>query len=237
MTILLTNDDGLGAPGLEALRNELIPHHDVWVVAPESEMSGRSHGITLHEGLKVHSEGSQCFAVRGTPVDCVNLALSALMPLAPDLVISGINKGPNLGTDILYSGTCAAAREAVIRGVCGIAVSLATQAAPWDYGDAAKFVSQGIAHWSQDWDSHCFWNINVPDSKGALEVRQTVPGTRKYHNEMVCFRSPRGGEYWFLQPASIESSDKEGTDTRAIQDGCISIGQVLVEPVAPGNGT
>ena len=133
MILLLTNDDGLGAPGLDALESKLRNVHDVWTIAPVREMSGQSHSITLNEGLKLNRFPDRRFAVHGTPVDCVNLGFQAVMPRLPDLVISGINKGPNLGTDILYSGTCAAAREAALRGVPSVAVSFASLTGPWEY--------------------------------------------------------------------------------------------------------
>lgn len=231
MILLLTNDDGLEAPGLSALERELCDSHEVWTVAPDREMSGQSHSITLNEGLKLTRKEERRFSVRGTPVDCVNLSFQALLPRLPDLVISGINKGPNLGTDILYSGTCAAAREAVLRGVPSIAVSFASLTGPWEYGGTASFIAENLENFLELWDENCFININWPAGHpGEPGVRITRPGKRRYKDEMVSFRSPRGGEYWFLQPASIESSDEAGTDTRTVIDGDISVGPVAVEP-------
>ena len=231
MTILLTNDDGLGAPGLVALEAALGGKHDVWVVAPDREMSGQSHSITLNEGLKVHRFPDRRFSVRGTPVDCVNLALQVLLESPPDLVVSGINRGPNLGTDILYSGTCAAAREAALRGVPSVAVSYASFTGPWEFERFAAFVGANLVILHDLWDSDRFLNINWPAGAAREpKVRMTRPGRRRYRDEMVCFRSPRGGEYWFLQPASVESIDEEGTDARAVHDGCVSVGPVALEP-------
>ncbi len=232
MILLLTNDDGIDAPGLDALEIELRKSHEVWTLAPELEMSGQSHSITLNEGLKLKRLPERRFSVRGTPVDCINIGVQAVLPQMPDLVISGINKGPNLGTDILYSGTCAAAREASLRGIPSISVSFASFTGPWAYDRTASFIAENLGNLAGMWNEGNFININWPENPGPeLKVEITRPGVRRYKDEMVSFKSPRGGEYWFLQPASIESSRDEGTDTRAILDGNISIGSIAVEPV------
>ena len=231
MTILLTNDDGLDAPGLEVLERILGADHDLWVVAPDREKSGASHGITLLEGIKVLQHGDKRFSVRGTPADCINIALQAVLPISPDFVISGINKGPNLGTDIVYSGTCAAAREASLHNVPSMAASLATLTGPWDYRPAARFISENLRNLFSLWTENGFINLNIPPilNPGCVP-KMTRPGRRRYLDEMVCFRSPRDGDYWFFQPASIESSDEEGTDTRSAMDGEISLSLVNAEP-------
>ena len=232
MIILLTNDDGLGAPGLEALEKALAADHQVWTVAPDREMSGRSHGITLNEGLKIVRHPDRRFAVRGTPVDCVNLALQALMVSPPDLCISGINRGPNLGTDIVYSGTCAAAREAAFREIPAIAASYASFRGPWDYEAAAEYIAGNLDILLDLWRPDRFININWPEQAVRPRVVEiTRPAYRRFRDKMVCFNSPRGGEYWFLQTASIESSEEEGTDARAVRDGRISVAPVSLEPV------
>ncbi|MCK5736006.1 MAG: 5'/3'-nucleotidase SurE [Spirochaetaceae bacterium] len=233
MILLLTNDDGLGSPGLHALEEALKASHEIWVIAPDKEMSGQSHSITLNEGLKISRfSDERRIAVHGTPVDCVNIAFQAIMPCLPDLVISGINKGPNLGTDILYSGTCAAAREASLRAVPSVAVSFASFTGPWEFGRAASFISGNLQNLIQMWDEDRFLNINWPENyRQDSKISITRPGKRRYKDELVSFRSPRGGEYWFLQPAAIESSDIEGTDTQSIMNGDISISPIAVEPV------
>jgi len=232
MTILLTNDDGLESPGLQFLVDALAADHETWIVAPDREMSGQSHSITLNEGLKLSRRTDRRFAVRGTPVDCVNLALQAILPSSPDLVISGINRGPNLGSDIVYSGTCAAAREAAFRGVPAIAVSLASLRGPWDFAPAAQFVARNLdvlqSLWRDDRSVNVNWPARIAERPRILFTR---PGHRRYQDEMVCFRSPKGGEYWFLQPAGVESSEEEGTDTRATHDGHVSVSPVALEPV------
>ena len=164
-------------------------------------------------------------------MDCVNLALQALFDSPPDLCLSGVNKGPNLGTDIVYSGTCAAAREAAFRGVPAVAVSYASFRAPWRFADTARFVGRNLDNLMTLCGPERFVNVNWPENAAGIpEVEMTAPGRRRYQDEMVQFTSPRGGEYWFLQPASVESSDDPGTDTRAVRDGRISVSAIALEP-------
>jgi 5'-nucleotidase len=127
MILLLTNDDGLGAPGLTVLEHPLGDSQEIRGLAPERGMSGQSHSITLNEGLKIiRFPEANRLAVHGTPVECVNLAFQAILPQKPYRVISGINKGPDLGTDILHSGTCAAGREVTLRGVPSLVEPVST---------------------------------------------------------------------------------------------------------------
>ena len=123
MRILVTNDDGIHSPGLTALAKALSRVGEVWVVAPDRERTAVAHAVTLHKPLRVHQIGTRIYAVNGTPVDCVNLAVLKLLPAPPDLLVSGINKGVNLGDDVLYSGTVSAAMEGTILGVPSMAVS------------------------------------------------------------------------------------------------------------------
>jgi 5'-nucleotidase len=124
MRLLLTNDDGIHSDGIQALIRGLEGAHEVWVVAPSVEASGGSHSITLHDVLKIRRLSDRRFSCRGTPADCVMVALLGLVPADIDLVISGINHGPNLGTDILYSGTAAGARQGALMGVPSVALSV-----------------------------------------------------------------------------------------------------------------
>jgi len=233
MNIFLTNDDGLGSPGLNALENELGKKHSLWTVAPEKEMSGQSHSITLIEGLKLNRVSENRFSVRGTPVDSVNLGFQAVIPSKPDLMISGINRGPNLGTDIVYSGTCAAAREAGLRGIPSIAVSCSSMKGPWNYTEAAAFIAENLENFLELWQPDIFLNINWPDNfSGNSRVRLTYPGKRRYKDKLISFVSPRGDEYWFLEPASVISEDTEGSDAQAVNIGDISISKILLEPAS-----
>jgi len=241
MNIFLTNDDGLGSPGLNALENELGKKHSLWTVAPEKEMSGQSHSITLIEGLKLNRVSENRFSVRGTPVDCINLGFQAVIPSKPDLMISGINRGPNLGTDIVYSGTCAAAREAGLRGIPSIAVSCSSMKGPWNYSEAAAFIAENLENFLELWQPDVFLNINWPDNSGnkknKKKVRLTFPGKRRYKDKLISFVSPRGDEYWFLEPASVISEDAEGSDSHAVNNGDISISRVFLEPAAVYNSS
>ncbi|MDK2926299.1 MAG: 5/3-nucleotidase, partial [Bacillota bacterium] len=166
MFVLLTNDDGIEAPGLLALAREFHSRHELAIVAPDRERSATAHAITVDRPLrakKIEHALGPAWAVSGTPGDCVKLALTTLLPRRPDVVISGINRGPNLGTDIFYSGTVAAALEGVFFGLPAIAVSLATHAATADYSLAARVASAVAQHLTDKPTlSQALLNINVP---------------------------------------------------------------------------
>src|SRR5215467_3569818 len=140
MVILLSNDDGIQSEGLIALEESLRPIGEIYTVAPDRAQSSMSHALTLHRPLRVHEIAPRRMSVDGTPVDCVKLALTGLLPVRPNLVVSGINKGPNLGDDIIYSGTVSAAIEAALLGVPAIAVSLVTFK-DFDFRGAAEFTA------------------------------------------------------------------------------------------------
>lgn len=190
MFVLLSNDDGIQAPGLTALIKEFARRHEVAVVAPDRERSASSHSITVHKPLRAQQMdtklGATCaYAVNGTPGDCVKLALTTLLPKKPDMVISGINRGSNLGTDVFYSGTVAAAFEALLHGIPAIAVSLATYGEETDYGLSAAValaVAERLA--AKPVLSRTLININVPDLRKAdiKGVRITRLGIRQYRN-------------------------------------------------------
>ena len=131
MTVLLTNDDGIDSAGLEALRSHLSVHHDVWTVAPDGERSAMSHYITVRDPIRCREIGKQIYKSSGSPADCVIVGMVGGFATKPDIVVSGINIGPNLGTDIVLSGTVAAARQAAFMGVPGIAVSINTYSPPF----------------------------------------------------------------------------------------------------------
>ena len=162
MIILVSNDDGIQSEGLIALENSLRAAGEIYTVAPDRPQSSMSHALTLHRPLRVHEMGERRLAVDGTPVDCVKLALTGLLPVRPDLVISGINKGPNLGDDIIYSGTVSAAIEGALLGIPAIAVSLVTFK-NFEFSAAAEFTAtlvQRIAE--RDIPAKTLLNVNVP---------------------------------------------------------------------------
>src|SRR5919109_3875058 len=145
MIILLSNDDGIHSEGIVALERSLERVGEIYTVAPDREQNSMSHALTLHRPLRVYELGPRRLAVDGTPVDCVKLALTGLLPVRPDLVISGINKGPNLGDDIIYSGTVSAAIEGALLGIPAIAVSLVTFK-NFDFQPAAEFTAKLVSH-------------------------------------------------------------------------------------------
>lgn len=222
MRVLVTNDDGVGAAGLEALAASLKKmNHDVWVVAPSKNRSGVSHGISLTEPLEVveTETGGRVFSCSGKPADCVIAALCGLLPAVPDVVLSGINLGANLGTDVVFSGTAAAARQAAIHGVPGIAVSLVVENAggaddavaesrpenvaenafpggnePLSWGPLADFVSYNVRALMKLCREDVFVNINALNSGGYRGFKMTTLCRRIYHDTMRFFSSGRRWE-------------------------------------------
>ena len=197
MRVLLSNDDGVHAAGLAALA-AAFPDDEVWVVAPDREQSASSHAISLHRPLRIVEVGERRFSVDGTPTDAVYLALNhVLRGRPPDLVLSGVNHGPNLGNDVLYSGTVAAAMEGALLGVSAIAVSLAARP-PQDFGPAAAFaaaLARGIA--ASRSPTPVLLNVNVPPGP-VMGFRFTRLGVRTYGNEVVEKQDPRGRSYFWI---------------------------------------
>lgn len=227
MLILLTNDDGLDAPGIQSLREALEPLAEVVLAAPDRERSASGHGITMHKPLRVEAKrfgSSQGYAISGTPADCVKLALEQLLDRAPDLVISGINKGANLGTDVLYSGTVSGALEAIINGIPSVAVSL-------DYRNkglfpvAASFTTKLIPVLLQEpLPEQTFLNINVPDvDRSDIKGVQVVKlGTRRYINCVEERKDPRGKSYYWLS-GILQGTPEPETDVWAVAHNYISL--------------
>jgi 5'-nucleotidase len=226
LRILVSNDDGIHREGLQALVEAVEPLGEVWVVAPAAEMSGVSHAITLDRPLRVHryKGRERWLAVGGTPTDCVYLAVHHFMKdHPPDLVVSGINHGSNLGTDVHYSGTVAAAHEAMNNGIPAIAFSLVA------YGDyefaAATTFARKIVTWviENGLPKGVMLNCNVPknsDGRFALcsQGRRTYGGTRVVHRQ-----DPRGGDYYWIGGTEVVHSGRECSDTAAHDDGLISV--------------
>jgi 5'-nucleotidase len=195
--VLLSNDDGVHAPGLAALA-AAFPDDEVWIVAPDREQSASSHAISLHRPLRLLELGPRRFSVDGTPTDAVFMALNhVLRGRRPDLVLSGINHGPNLGNDVLYSGTVAAAMEGALLGVNAIAVSLASRP-PHHFADAAAFAA-GFARLvaSDPPPSPTLFNVNVPPGP-VRGYRFTRLGQRTYGSEVVEKLDPRGRRYFWI---------------------------------------
>ena len=197
LRVLLSNDDGVHAPGLAALA-AAFPDDEVWVVAPDREQSASSHAISLHRPLRLFEVRPRWFAVDGTPTDAVYMAMNHLLGnLRPDIVLSGINHGPNVGNDVLYSGTVAAAMEGALLGSHAIAVSLAS-GPPHDFGHAAAFAA-ALARRLVDVrpDAPTLLNVNVPPGP-VRGFRFTRLGHRTYGNAVVENLDPRGRKYYWI---------------------------------------
>ncbi len=230
MKILLTNDDGFGAKGLETLIATLSVMHDVWVVAPDQDRSGVSHGFTMGTPLCIKTQKYQQFSCSGLPADCVDVGIKRIVSGKPDVVVSGINRGANLGTDILYSGTAAAARHACMHNIPGIAVSLSSDSATWDYAELATFVASNIENLITLSEKDIFVNINASDSKPLKGCMYTVPAKRNYQDFPEIYTAPNGHLYSFFNGAPVQTDMIEGTDYTAVQNGYVSISRVMAQP-------
>jgi 5'-nucleotidase len=231
MIILLSNDDGIQSEGLTALEESLKPLADIYTVAPDRAQSSMSHALTLHRPLRAHELGPRRIAVDGTPVDCVKLALTGLLPVRPDLVISGINKGPNLGDDIIYSGTVSAAIEGALLGLPAIAVSLVTFK-DFDFRAAAEFTATLVERIAQGGIApKTLLNVNVP-SVAKEEIkgwRLTRMGKRHYSENIVERIDPRGGKYYWIGGDDLGFADEDGTDCKTVHEGFISVTPLQVD--------
>jgi len=226
MKILVTNDDGIHAPGIKALVDALVSVGEVAVVAPDRERSAVSHALTLHHPLRAESIAPGRFAVDGTPTDCVNLGIHSLLDFHPDLVVSGINRGANLGDDVTYSGTVAAAMEATLMGIPAFAVSLDCREEHGDYSAAAAFASRlAVRIVANGLPKDTFLNVNVPDiSQDLLRAPiVTTQGKRRYEGTIVDKVDPRGRSYYWIGTADLDFLDIDGSDFAAISRGHISV--------------
>jgi 5'-nucleotidase len=230
MRILLTNDDGVYAPGLAALYQSLSARHQVTVVAPESEQSAVGHAITLADPIRVRPlrprSGLTGWAVRGTPADCVKLGLNELMPRPPELVVSGINLGANVGVNVLYSGTVSAATEAAILGLPGLAVSLDTHQPQADFSFAARFIAHLVERLPLPGQPPLVpLNVNVPalppdQIRGVRFCRQS---RARLVEEFIPRQDPRGNTYYWLGGETLGSEGGPETDFVALAQGYITI--------------
>ncbi|TVQ39333.1 MAG: 5'/3'-nucleotidase SurE [Spirochaetaceae bacterium] len=232
MRILLTNDDGVFSPGLEALRTVLSRDHEVWVCAPDGERSGMSHYITIKGPVAVKEISERVMACSGSPADCVIVAVLSGNPGPPDIVLSGINIGPNLGTDIIYSGTAAAARQAALMGFPGVALSVDGFSDPLYFDPLAEFVEEHLEDLCALWNPHHFINVNAPNSPRPIErVEITHPCRRIYNDRLHEFRAPRGETYYFMAGYPVENGLMPGTDWHALSHGSLSISPIGIDPV------
>jgi 5'-nucleotidase len=235
MRILLTNDDGIHAPGLALLEQIAATlSDDVWVCAPALEQSGTGHSLTLHMPVRLHEHGHQRFAVGGTPTDSINLALRKLFTdRKPDLVISGINHGENLADDITYSGTISAAMEGALAGIPAIAMSQALRNAGHGFAAAEGWAARVIEPLTRfAMAKRTLVNVNFP-ALPAAEVRGIKVARQGFHDyargSLVEGTDPRGRPYFWFGLEDVEHTLDHGTDLEAVNDGFISVTPLQVD--------
>ena len=225
MNILVTNDDGIQAPALRVLGEELATLGRVTLVVPDRDQSATSHSLTLHRPLRIHRHGDGVVSIDGTPTDCVLIAFHGLLDEKPDLVISGINHGPNMGEDVFYSGTVAAAIEGSMQGVPAIAASLVTHE-PADFLAPARFIRRLVEELvRRGMGGKQVLNVNLPhrpwdEVKG---VRLTRLGTRVYSDTLIEKIDPRGRAYYWIGGQDPVWESHEGTDFHAVEHGHVSV--------------
>jgi 5'-nucleotidase len=236
--VLLTNDDGVHASGMLALRAELARHARVVVCAPELNQSATSHALSLHRPLRLRRVGDDVFALDGTPADCVYVALHSgdrVLPRRPDLVVSGMNHGLNLGGDAFYSGTVAAAREAALRGLPAIAISAdvgAERTCAAELGARLALTLLDALGEARPARVPLF-NVNIPPGR-AWPVRATRLGARLYEEDVIYRKDPRGQEYLWIGGATVRHDLVAGSDTEAFDDGAASVTPLSLDLFDPG---
>lgn len=231
MKILLSNDDGYFAPGLNILAEHIAKLADITVVAPERNRSGASNSLTLDRPLSVRTASNGFFYINGTPTDCVHIALTGLMDTMPDMVISGINDGANMGDDTIYSGTVAAAMEGHLLGIPSIAISM-SQHNSRHFETAARVAVELVEHYIKNgFKSSTLLNVNVPDIpydelKGRVVTRL---GKRHKAEPVIQLKTPRGETMYWVGPAGQPNDGGEGTDFYAVTNNQVSISPIQVD--------
>src|SRR5438270_10023120 len=234
--ILVTNDDGADTPGLSAMPQRLKSVDDVCVIAPNRNWTAAGHTKTLDRPLRVTEitlPGTRlsAYSSDGSPSDCVALAFLGLAPERPRLVVSGINTGPNMGSDITYSGTVSAAMEGVVSGVPAIAVSLADYY-EWDFDYAASFAAKLARRVLREGlESDVLLNVNVPRGRRAdiKGVKVTRLGRREYNDELIRRKDPFGRDYYWIGGAPPSDAGEPGTDVHAVEAGNVSVTPVQLD--------
>ena len=225
-TILCTNDDGIHAIGLKTLIEVASSLGRVRVVAPDREQSATSHSLTVHRPLRATRTPQGHHVIDGTPTDCVLIGINQLLDQPPDFVLSGVNHGPNMGEDVLYSGTVAAAMEGTILGIPAIAVSYSSRAADRipGYADVLTDLIGALVRRS-DFPEETFFNINLPDvpADELNGVRVTTLGRRVYADSLTRREDPSGREYFWIGGGVSRWSGRDDSDFRAVQAGYVSV--------------
>ncbi len=233
--ILVSNDDGIESPGLKLLvKLARVFTDDVWVCAPETEQSGASHSLTITRPLRIRKLGARRYAVDGTPTDCVLLAVNGFMRgRRPDLMFSGINAGGNMGEDVIYSGTVAAALEATLLGVPAIAFSQHSPSGMrFAWPTAAAYLPRVVRRLvARGWPSNTLINVNFPDlpPNRVRGIQVTAQGRRKIGDNLVERLDPRGRPYCWIGPMRDEQRTRRGTDVKAVVDGYVSVTPVFFD--------
>ncbi|MBA2711915.1 MAG: 5'/3'-nucleotidase SurE [Tatlockia sp.] len=231
MRILVSNDDGVHSPGIEALANEMATIGDVVVVAPDRNRSGASNSLTLSSPLRIRQIQNGYYSVDGTPTDCVHLALTGFMEPAADIVVSGINDGGNLGDDVLYSGTVAAAMEGRYLGFPAIAFSLVGDNIQ-HYDAAAKIARDIVLKMKSDvLPPQTILNVNIPNLplEEIRGIEVTRLGTRHKAEPIVRANDPRGRTIYWVGPPGMQSDAGPGTDFHAINQNCVSMTPLQID--------
>jgi 5'-nucleotidase len=231
--VLLSNDDGHHSRGIRAMQAALAPHADVVIVAPENEQSATSHSLSLHHPLRLRRVDAGVWALDGTPADCVYVALHAgdrLLPRRPDVVVSGINHGLNLGQDVFYSGTVAAAREGALRGIPAVATSAHTGI---DLAKAAFICARITLEVlkMRPYPRAPLLNVNLPKDWNG-QIRATKLGARIYEEVVDFRRDPRGREYLWIGGPGVRHEKDPGSDTDAYDEGVASITPLVLDLTA-----
>lgn len=230
--ILVTNDDGIGSGGILALAEAVSPLGEIWVVAPDRNQSAMSHALTLMTPLRVKQHSERVFACSGTPTDCVFMGVLHLLPRQPDVVVSGINHGPNLGDDVSYSGTVSAALEAAIMGLPGIAFSH-VGLSRHDFRDGERFARDITRRVLQDGlPKRSYLNVNFPDvPRGEITgVEVTTLGHRFYEDTIIEAKDPRGKPYFWIGGSGYDFTDIPGSDCSAVDQGRVSVTALQSDP-------
>ena len=231
MRILVSNDDGYFAPGIAALVEALREVGEVTVVAPERDRSGASNSLTLDRPLSLRRATNGFYFVNGTPTDCVHLAVTGMLDHMPDMVVSGVNHGANMGDDTIYSGTVAAATEGYLLGVPSIAISLVSKAAT-DFSAAAQVARDLVLRFQQTpWREPVLLNVNVPDRSYAdlQGIRVTRLGKRHKAEPVIRSVTPRNETVYWVGAAGQAADAGEGTDFHAVAQGFVSVTPLQID--------
>jgi 5'-nucleotidase len=235
MNILMTNDDGIGSEGLQALAAllRLRGKHRVFVIAPDRDRSGVSHGFSIFKKpVKLTALGDGTWSCSGTPADCAIAGIMGALPQKPDLVLSGINRGGNLGTDIIYSGTAAAARQASLAAIPSVALSLVfgrSSELNWDM--AASYAADHLEEFAGYWREDAFVNVNIPNGADVpLGIIQASPAVKKYRDALSVKDTPDGGRICFLAGEEILNYEP-GSDCDVVSRNYTSISAIYNHPI------